>query len=382
MAHGTAERVRVAGVDALGALIEGLAPSQAIALGTLRADLPDKVEVTTKKRLVNGVARPDIIARTGANIVYHGPAFALLDYDSKGMPAAVAAELERAGGFWGALLTVLPALKDAAHVTRRSTSAGLSRADTGEALPGSDGVHVYVAEKDGADSERFLRALHDRCWLAGLGWMMVSTSGALLERSIVDRMVGGPERLVFEGGPVLVPPLQQDKESRRPIAVDGVALDTVAVCPPLSIVERARLDELKARERERLAPEMAKAREAFVEAQAKKLVARTGMSEKAARQVIVRQCEGVLRPDIVLPFDDPELAGCTVGDVLANPECYEGETLADPLEGVGLRPLRGQDHAPGRRHAVDPFVRPRPHHLRAQTRRHQRAQGDGEGGEG
>ena len=131
-----------------------------------------------------------------------------------------------------------------------------------------------------------------------------------------------------------MPPLQQDKESRRPIAVDGVALDTVAVCPPLSIVERSRLDELKARERERLAPEMAKAREAFVEAQARKLVARTGMSEKAARQVIVRQCEGVLRPDIVLPFDDPELAGRTVGDVLADPELYEGETLADPLEGV------------------------------------------------
>ena len=51
----------------------------------------------------------------------------------------------------------------------------------------------------GADSERFLRALHDRCWLAGLGWMMVSASGALLERSIVDRMVGGAERLVLIG---------------------------------------------------------------------------------------------------------------------------------------------------------------------------------------
>ena len=76
-------------------MIEGLTPSQAIALGTLRTDLPDRVEVTTKKTLVNGAARPDIIARTGANIVYHGPAFALLDFDSKGMPAAVAAELKR-----------------------------------------------------------------------------------------------------------------------------------------------------------------------------------------------------------------------------------------------------------------------------------------------
>ena len=333
MAHGTAERVKIAGIDELAALIGSLHPSEAIALGELRDGLPDKVEVTTKK-LANGVARPDLIARTGANIVYHGPAFALLDFDTKGMPAGVAAELQRLGGFWPALVTVLPALGDVARVTRRSTSAGLSRADTGEALPGSDGVHVYVAEKDGADSERFLRALHDRCWLAGLGWMMVSTSGALLERSIVDRMVGGPERLVFEGGPVLVPPLQQDKESRRPIAVDGVALDTVAVCPPLSIVERARLDELKARERERLRPEMAKARAAFVEAQAKRLVARTGMPERAAKLVILRQSDGVLRPDVELPFDDPELAGCTVGDVLADPERFEDETLADPLEGV------------------------------------------------
>jgi hypothetical protein len=218
MTCGSAERVKVVGVDALGALIEGLQPSQALALGTLRADLPDMVEVATKKTLVNGVARPDIIARTGANILYRGPAFALLDFDTKGMSAGVAAELQRLGGFWGALLTVLPALGDVARVTRRSTSSGLSRSDTGAAVPGSDGAHIYVAEKDGTDSERFLKTLHARCWLAGLGWYMVSASGTPLERSIVDRMVGGPERLVFEGGPVLVPPLQQDKASRRPIA--------------------------------------------------------------------------------------------------------------------------------------------------------------------
>ena len=48
----------------------------------------------------------------------------------------------------------------------------------------------------------------------------------------------------------------------------------------------------------------------------------------------MRQCEGVLLPDIVLPFDDPEFAGCTVGDVLADPDRFDGATLADPLEGV------------------------------------------------
>ena len=43
MWRGAAERVRLDGVAALAALIKALEPSQALALGALRADLPDKV---------------------------------------------------------------------------------------------------------------------------------------------------------------------------------------------------------------------------------------------------------------------------------------------------------------------------------------------------
>ena len=50
--------------------------------------------------------------------------------------------------------------------------------------------------------------------------------------------------------------------------------------------------------------------------------------------MVARQCDGVLLPDLVLPFDDDELAGCTVADVLADPARFEGATLADPLEGI------------------------------------------------
>ena len=199
MYRGTAERVTVDGIDGLGALIEDLTPSQALALGGLRADLPDKVAITTKKMLLNGTARPELIARIAANIVYRGPAFALIDFDTKGMPATVASEMQRHGGFWPALLTVLPVLEGVARLTRSSTSAGLSRSDTGAAIAGSDGVHVYLVVKDGADIERFLRALHDRCWLKGLGWFVVSRSGALLNRSLVDRMVGQASRLGIRG---------------------------------------------------------------------------------------------------------------------------------------------------------------------------------------
>jgi putative DNA primase/helicase len=58
------------------------------------------------------------------------------------------------------------------------------------------------------------------------------------------------------------------------------------------------------------------------------------MDPARARATIERQCAGVLLPGVVLPFDDDDLAGCTVADVLDDPERFEGATLADPLEGI------------------------------------------------
>jgi hypothetical protein len=103
----------------------------------------------------------------------------------------------------------------------------------------------------------------------------------------------------------------------------------------LSIVERARLNELIAKENARLKPAELRETERVIKEKTRELVVRTpGMTEKAARAVIIRWREGILLPDIVLPFDDPDLTGVTVGDVLVDPGRYVGETLADPLEGV------------------------------------------------
>lgn len=338
MSRGAAHRVQIGDVHQLAELIGRLQPNEAIALGAPRGDLPDALEITTKRKLdeLNGAARPGIIARTGGYIVYRPgqPAFALLDFDTKGMPPAVANRLEELGGFARALRTVLPELAGTARLYRRSTSAGLSRTDTGDQIPSSNGVHLYVAVADGEDIERFLTVLHARCWLGGLGWLMVGKAGQLLDRSIVDRMVSAPERLVFEGGPVVVEPLVQDVDSRRPVAKDGALLDTVAACPDLTIVEQARLKELRAREAQRLAPDSAKARDAFIDEQAGKIAERTGMPRQQAARVVERQCSGALLPHVVLQFDDPDLAGATVADILADPAKYEGATLADPNEGT------------------------------------------------
>ena len=338
MAHGRAVRRKVANIVDLAGLVECLQSNQAIALGALRADLSEEVEVVTKDKInkVNGQPRPDVIARTGSNIIYRQgrPAFALLDYDTKGMPAAVTARLAELRGFGPALTAVIPEIATTGRMIRRSTSTGLKRTDTGAPVPGSNGQHGYLTVQDGTDIERFLKDLHARCWLHGLGWYMVGVAGQVLERSIVDRMVGAPERLVFEGPPKLDPPLVQIAGSRKPAVVEGGILDTIAACPPLTLVERERLRKLQAEAAQRLLPERNAAREAFVAHHAKRMAERTGISTEAATRVIEKQCKGVLLPDVELPFDDKDLAGCTVADVLADPARFDGCTLADPVEGV------------------------------------------------
>jgi hypothetical protein len=235
MASGVAHRLPLADVGELAAAIAKARSDQAIALGALRAGLPETVNIVTKSKL-NG--QPNTIARTAGDIHFRKerPAYALIDFDTKGMPPEVAERMQQLGGFWPSLLSILPPLRSAAHLIRRSTSAGLYRTDTGQMLAGSGGFHGYVQVTDGTDVERFVRALHDRSWLFGLGWMVVGAGGQLLNRSIVDRMVGAPERLIFEGAPILDPPLAQDRESRRPMVIAGAPLDTVIACPPLTIV--------------------------------------------------------------------------------------------------------------------------------------------------
>jgi hypothetical protein len=338
MSTGVARRARFSDLHSAASFVSDMPSTDALALGRLRGDLGTDLHITTQSRLatLNGTATSNLIARTAEFIGYQPgqPALVLIDIDTKGMPEGVKTRIQADGGYWPSLCRVLPALAGTARIVRNSTSSGLSRTDTGEALPGSNGQHIYVSIADGADAERFLYALHDRCWLAGLGWHMVGAGGQLLDRSLVDRMVHAAERLVFEGSPVVEAPLHQDKATRDAVAHDGRALDTRDSCPPLRIVEQAELRQLKAKSADALTPERAAERERFIVKQSKALAERTSVSLSIARQAIIRQCEGVLHPGIALPFDDPALANVTVADVLATPSAYVGETLADPLEGA------------------------------------------------
>jgi P4 family phage/plasmid primase-like protien len=336
MGSGMAQRVAVPDAAGLADLIMTLQQNQAIAFGAIRSDLPEICTVLTVKK-INGAKRcpPGTIARTKENITYQpgSAAWVLIDFDRKGMPDEVAERLRERGGLWEALVSIVPELDGAERVMRPSTSSFVCRTDTGDQIT-TGGWHIAILARDGSDAARFLTSLHRRCWLAGFGWYMVGAGGQLLERSIVDRVVGSPERLIFEAEPVVEPPLAQDVKMRRPMPCDGEPLDTAATCPELSATEETRFQELRAEAAAQLGIEVRAAHTAYVVKQAKQLVERTGITAEAAARIVERQCQGVLLPDVALPFDDPDLAGVTVAEVLADPHRFINETLADPLEGV------------------------------------------------
>src|SRR6516225_1454439 len=331
MAQGTATRATTETAADLAKHIMDCGTEQAIALGALRANLASPAEITTIAKLKDN---PDAITRSRDFIDYcpGTPSWALIDFDTKGMPDNVASSIEAAGGMWNALLTVAPGLQRAARVSRASTSSGLYCSDTGTQFDGSGGAHHYVLVKDASDIKRFLRDLHDRCWRHGLGWHLISGAGQLLDRSLVDRMVAYGERLCFEGAPVIEPPLAQDVTKRTPDVFEGEAIDTELVVPRLTEYERQRVHEAKAASAEGLGRAAAEIRTQHDRKLAEVISAKSGMPIVSASRLVAARHRGVLLPHLDLDFD--HLGMVSVAALLADPDRFIGETLADPLEGV------------------------------------------------
>jgi uncharacterized protein (DUF927 family) len=194
-------------------------------------------------------------------------------------------------------------------------------------------LRIYGLARDGADIPRFIRDAHARLWLAGYGYGVVSKAGSFLARSLIDATVGAPERLCFEADAIVDLPLKQDLEARKAFVCAGAAVDTLACAPPLSDAEKRTLKKLIDAERERLKPEMAKARELWIAERVKKLIDSTPEAEARARvERMLDQKE--LSGAFELVFADRALGSVTVADVLADADKYIDENLADPFEGV------------------------------------------------
>jgi hypothetical protein len=338
LSEGWAERVHAYNLSDLVDQLEALKDDQAIAVGTIRSDIEDnKVPVVTAKEERTLPKGSKVIARTKKNLVYSDdPALILLDYDAGDAPPETKKRVEELGGPWGAVCHVLPLLINATHVTRASTSTGLLNNDTGMSVPGSDGQHGFIVGQHGNDSRRFLHATHARAWIADLGWGKIGRAGQFLECSIVDRSVGSPERLVFEAPPICVDPLFQDKSKRKPVYVEGKVdvVDTLAVCPPLTVREQHLYKQAIAKEKQRLRPVMQEQRATFIKEEVAAILKRSPIKQKEAERIAeLKADKRILLPEQVLI--SAEFGQFTVASVLADPQSFAGVKIADPIEGPG-----------------------------------------------
>jgi Family of unknown function (DUF5906) len=334
MVRGTAERWH-GGLTEFADMIGHLESHQAIACGVIKDGFPDRVDVTTKARL-NGQANTITRSKEFLSFKKGDPAFFLVDYDSQEIIADVRSRIAQLGGPWAALCSVFPELGAAPYLLRASTSAGL-RNGTG-AIAGSDGIHAFVLAAKGTDNERFIKTLHNRCILQGLCWGVVFKNGTFVMRSIVDSAACGASHLVFEGAPIIVPPLIQDPEARRPrtFNADAAPLDTLKL-RDLSEEELKTLESIVDKERERLTPEIEAKRGRFVEEKAKEFqdVNPKLTLEEAKTKAFNAAQGGILPPEMRLQFENRKLGNngvVTVAELLKDPGQFVNKSMRDPIE--------------------------------------------------
>jgi hypothetical protein len=337
---GFAKRIPIADENALRALIGGLQSNQAITLGRLRSELGPEVRIASKA-ILDEVRKsyPDVFSRSNDYIEFTAerPGLGLLDADCKNRPDYINMRIEAAGGLWAVLEKVVPNLTQIQFVYRNSTSSGIFRTNCNPhvQMTNAGGFHFYLFVRNSTDFPRFLTALRDRLWLEGFGWYEISKGGQLLNLTVIDWSVGSPERLVFEAPPLLDGDLRQDPKQREIITHSGPQLVT-EITQDLHPGEKSQLEALQAAAREHLKPALAQRRlTAEKERAHKNAKARgrsaPGLADWAAAR---RAGEGILLPNQVLAFDDPEFRGLTVRDVLNDPLRFIDATMADPLEGV------------------------------------------------
>ena len=319
MTAGTARLVELP-FSALGDLFDSLGPDEATGYGLFDAA---QARIVVDKK----AAPPALLARTKEFCRYRArPGVLMLDHDPHPRGASM-----RPSELLATLAALVPGSADAAYLVRASVSAGV-RIVGQEPAPASGGYHVFMPVIDASDIPRFGAVLFRRLWLAGHGYIALARNGALLVRTCIDGAVFAGERLDFTGRPVIgdglewTPPAAEYRH--------GGYLDTAAL-PDLSDAESAAYDALVAAARAAAQPDADKQHADWLGEHGASMRA-AGVPEDriTARLASMRLGSTIdVHPDWPLHFTNAKLGIVTAGEVLADMKRFDGESLADPVEG-------------------------------------------------
>jgi hypothetical protein len=229
-----------------------------------------------------------------------------------------------------AIYKVCPSIERSGHVWWCSASSSLYHEDTGVEIQGIAGQRIYIFVADGRDIPRAGAVLFKRLWLAGHGYIKISSAGSLLPRTIVDGMVWQPNRIDYVATPICKPPLQSRKPQPLLLGDATLVLDSVSALPNLAPDEEAKYQLLLSSARAASEPAASTIRSSYIEKHVKKMVD-SGVDPEVARKTMTMALEdGVLYGDFELRSSDGSTV--TVRDLLADPANWHKKTFADPLE--------------------------------------------------
>ena len=319
MTAGTARLVELP-FSGLGDLFDSLGPDEATGYGLFDA-AQARIVVDKKAK------PPALLARTKEFCRYRArPGVLMLDHDPHPRGASM-----RPAELLAALAALVPGSADAAYLVRASVSAGV-RIVGQEPAPASGGYHLFMPVIDASDIPRFGAVLFRRLWLAGHGYIALARNGALLVRTCIDGAVFAGERLDFTGRPVIGDGLEWTPPAAE--YRNGGYLDTAAL-PDLSDAENAAYDALVAAAKTAAQPDADKQHADWLGEHGASMRA-AGVPEDRINARLASMRPGTtvdIHADWPLHFANAKLGIVTAGDVLADLARFDGEALADPVEG-------------------------------------------------
>lgn len=331
MSYGTIKKIPISSPLGFANMLRSRATNQAIVHGICEHDT---AKVITKPQFEKnpGTDENPIISRTKDCLKYSdGPGVILFDHD-KSRALSAGSDEALAGYSPSELISVLARVHEiingAAFVSTPSTSSCIYSAK-GDLLRGEGtGSHIYFFVKKASDIPRYLETLGKRLFLAGFGRIEISVSGSLLTRTLIDLLVGSPERLDFVAGAVCEDGLRQ--ELPFPVINNGELLDTETLNSLTSVEEKEYL-EIVAGLSNQAKPNQERVVSEYVERESKKLVNAKNISIEDAIRIVKSRQDHMLEDEDLLYFSRHDGA-VTVAEALLAGASFNKKSLADPLE--------------------------------------------------
>ncbi len=305
------------------AILDKLQPNQALGYGIpCGLSLGETGQITTKKELNN---YEDKIARDKNHFKFiNGPGILMFDCDYSSDCELSPDETRQL------ILSAVPELDTAPMLWCQSSSSYILNSATGESHSNLRGQRFYVMVSDARDIPRVGDLVFKKLILNGHGYIVISTSGQMLTRTIIDQAVFKPERLDFGSKATCTSPIEQRFDKPKIWNEEADYFDTTTIKTLSEIKNRQYqtiVNNLKCEKK----PEQEIVKSKYIRDRAIEFVKHSGISNADAEEYIKRALEGgdLSGKFLLYPHNRQPV---TVEEILIDPIQWHDTRFADPLE--------------------------------------------------